>query len=335
MSGIKEEEYTFLVGKSGITCFNGDTRIGIIPRDSVNKYHAILAAIKTGDYKKASTYFISDKHKKAKSQLKLPKGFTLSEKNRTLSYNKHVWPHMYELSHAVEGNTNWNKYFPKFLKKLTKLRRRDRDMLTDFLNKNHELLSFDKEGNLLLWKRVKDDLTSFHLDENGNPIENKIGCVTRMPREKVTHDPKEACAPGLHVCALKYLDYFHPESGCLLLCKVNPRDVVSVPEDSKQTKLRVCEYTPVLSLDSGELAVALQKTISLKKLGDDYIKDLFDLLGQNNRVSIYTMAEKLGMGRSTALNVAINLSKFAGMRLEVPAEWDGKSFAGVKLIKEY
>ena len=335
MSGIKEDEYTFLVGKSGITCFNGDTRIGIVSRDCVNKYHAALTAIKMGEYKKASTYFISDKPKKEKSQLKLPKGFTLSEKNRTLSYNRHVWPHMYELSHAVEGNTNWNKYFPKFLKKMAQLRRRDRDMLTEFLNKNHELLSFDKEGNLLLWKRVNPDLTSIHLDENGNSVPNKIGRATKMPREKVTHDPKEACAPGLHVCALEYLNYFYAENGNLLLCKVNPKDVVSVPEDYEQTKLRVCEYTPVLSLDSGELAVALQKTISLKKLGDDYIKDLFDLLGQSKKASVYKMAKKLGMGRAAALKLAITLSKFAGMRLEVPDEWDGESFAGVKLVKEY
>ena len=99
--------------------------------------------------------------------------------------------------------------------------------------------------------------------------------------------------------------------------------------------MRVCEYTPVLSLDSGELAVALQKTISLKKLGDDYIKDLFDLLGQSKKASVYKMAKKLGMGRAAALKLGITLSKFAGMRLEVPDGWDGESFAGVKLVKEY
>ena len=47
------------------------------------------------------------------------------------------------------------------------------------------------------------------------------------------------------------------------------------------------------------------------------------------------MAKKLGMGRAAALKLGITLSKFAGMRLEVPDGWDGESFAGVKLVKEY
>ena len=47
------------------------------------------------------------------------------------------------------------------------------------------------------------------------------------------------------------------------------------------------------------------------------------------------MAKKLGIRRAAALKLAITLSNVAGMRLEVPDGWDGESFAGVKLVKEY
>jgi hypothetical protein len=66
------------------------------------------------------------------------------------------------------------------------------------------------------------------------------------------------CSNGLHVGALDYVvGYGHfkkgeplPEGGNrLLLVKVNPKDVVSVPKYDGHTKMRVCEYTVVSEIN--------------------------------------------------------------------------------------
>lgn len=62
------------------------------------------------------------------------------------------------------------------------------------------------------------------------------------------------CGHGLHVGAFDYaksyggIDLDDDEGGNgnkLMICKVNPRDVVSVPTDSRFQKLRCCRYEVV------------------------------------------------------------------------------------------
>lgn len=71
-------------------------------------------------------------------------------------------------------------------------------------------------------------------------IPNRVGSVISMPRSAVQFDPKVGCAQGLHVGTRDYAVQWAP---ILLLVKVNPRDVVSVPYECESQKMRVCEYT--------------------------------------------------------------------------------------------
>jgi hypothetical protein len=71
-------------------------------------------------------------------------------------------------------------------------------------------------------------------------IPNYIGAVVEMPRDKVTFDPDQGCSHGLHVGTYDYANGF--SRGGLLEVHVNPRDVVSVPNDSSHQKMRVCRY---------------------------------------------------------------------------------------------
>lgn len=70
-------------------------------------------------------------------------------------------------------------------------------------------------------------------------IYQKVGDVVTMPRSDVTDNPAESCSYGLHVGTRGYAESFSGDT--VLLVYVNPKDVVSVPNDDA-TKMRVCEY---------------------------------------------------------------------------------------------
>lgn len=78
-------------------------------------------------------------------------------------------------------------------------------------------------------------------------VPNYIGAVVEMPRDKVDANGAVECSVGLHVGTFGYAKGFYSGSeGTLLLVKVNPRDVVSVP-DYDFNKLRACKYTVIAS----------------------------------------------------------------------------------------
>lgn len=72
------------------------------------------------------------------------------------------------------------------------------------------------------------------------PVPNPIGAVVEFPRSEVDSNPGASCSRGLHVGDFSYASGW--ARGVLLLAKVNPRDVVSVPSDSSAAKVRVSRY---------------------------------------------------------------------------------------------
>ena len=62
-----------------------------------------------------------------------------------------------------------------------------------------------------------------------------------MPRGDVEHDPGVGCHVGLHAGTWDYASSF--AQGAVLTVEINPRDVVSVPTDCQDQKMRVCRYT--------------------------------------------------------------------------------------------
>lgn len=79
-------------------------------------------------------------------------------------------------------------------------------------------------------------------------IPQSIGSLIEMAREDVTFDPGQHCSRGLHVGTWSYARSW---GTVRLLVKVNPADVVSVPNDSSSQKLRTCAYE-VLSETTSE-----------------------------------------------------------------------------------
>ena len=117
---------------------------------------------------------------------------------------------------------------------------RAREQTLDFVVINKMPIAPD--GRFLAYKRVSKD----YLDTYSNKISNKVGEVVQMNRRDVDDDPNRTCSSGLHVCSQEYLKSFWGEH--LMAVAVNPEDVVAVPTDYNNSKMRVCKYEVVQEL---------------------------------------------------------------------------------------
>jgi hypothetical protein len=113
--------------------------------------------------------------------------------------------------------------------------------LYDFLE--HEHLPITEDGHFLAYKAVRND----YKDKYRGVFDNSVGQVVKMQRAKVDDDRARGCSDGLHAGALNYVaGYGSVESGDrIVIVKINPRDVVSVPSDCNCEKLRTCRYEVV------------------------------------------------------------------------------------------
>lgn len=106
----------------------------------------------------------------------------------------------------------------------------------------------DQDGCILAYKAVNNNWKDCHT----NTIDNSVGTVHEMARNKISDDAAQACHYGFHVGALGYAESFGPSDRRMIICKVDPMDVVCVPNDSSQQKMRVCKYE-VIGVHSGRL----------------------------------------------------------------------------------
>jgi len=115
--------------------------------------------------------------------------------------------------------------------------------LFGFLEANRHPLTED--GCFIGYKGVNSDWTDCHTGE----IDNSIGATVHMDRSLVNEDPKQTCSRGLHIGNHEAAKRYWGGTGHLLVVKVNPRDVVAVPYDYHEAKMRVCEYTVLQETD--------------------------------------------------------------------------------------
>lgn len=117
-----------------------------------------------------------------------------------------------------------------------------RDALFDFLDQGHFPLTDD--GCFLAYKGVTtaelNGKTTL-VDHHTRTFDMTPGQVLEMPRENVDNNRNQACGAGFHVGTKEHARGF---GNTMLVIKVNPRDVVSVPLHDK-TKLRCCRYESI------------------------------------------------------------------------------------------
>lgn len=111
------------------------------------------------------------------------------------------------------------------------------DELYGFLENNNLPLTAD--GHFVAYKKVRDDYSDIY----SGKFDNSVGQVCEMPRNEVDEDKDRTCSDGLHFCSIEYLPCFGRCAGNrVVLVKINPRDVVSIPSDYNNAKGRACRY---------------------------------------------------------------------------------------------
>jgi len=106
----------------------------------------------------------------------------------------------------------------------------------DFLE--HQDLVITEDGYVLAYKSVRPD----YMDWYTGTINNKPGEKPKMTRNNVDDNRNRHCSSGLHVGAIGYVTSYGHSDKKIVVCKVHPKDVVSVPNDCSCQKCRVCEY---------------------------------------------------------------------------------------------
>ncbi|MFW6247132.1 MAG: hypothetical protein ACOC22_03120 [bacterium] len=80
-------------------------------------------------------------------------------------------------------------------------------------------------------------------DMHSRTMKIELGKPVKMERGLCDSDPEIDCSSGLHVGATKYVESFAGKDSKILVCYVNPANVVAVPKYD-HSKMRVSEYFP-------------------------------------------------------------------------------------------
>ena len=154
--------------------------------------------------------------------------------------------------------------------------------LYGFLEKN--TLPITSDGCFLAYKKVRQDYFDVHsgtvlnkpaaylTDEDTAALEEAAGknnevtvtvedgvTVVSMERNLVDDDQNRTCSTGLHFCSQDYLNNFGGER--IVILKINPRDVVSIPNDYNDSKGRCARYEIVDEIDKDKADEAFAKSV--------------------------------------------------------------------------
>ena len=115
--------------------------------------------------------------------------------------------------------------------------------LFDFMQHKH--LPITDDGHFLAYKAVKENFKDIY----SGSLDNSVGETVSVDRSSVDSNRNRGCSHGLHVGSIDYVTSYggidlddKGGDNQIVICKVNPRDVVSVPQCSQFQKLRCCQY---------------------------------------------------------------------------------------------
>lgn len=133
-------------------------------------------------------------------------------------------------------------------------------------------LPITSDGHFLAWKMVRNDYTDIY----SGRFDNSIGATPSMPRNEVDEDSDRTCSRGLHVCSKEYLGNYGYSSNSdrVMVVKVDPADVVAVPRDYNNSKMRTSGYEVI-----GEVSwedVGLERFTDWERFTEDDLLDCDD-----------------------------------------------------------
>ena len=160
------------------------------------------------------------------------------------------------------GDTNWPGYVAFLENVKANPSKSGRKGLFAWLERENLVITDD--GHFIGYKSVdsngqshnsgREDVTvtleDGTVETHKGKIPYPVGAVVEMARSLVDPDRDTACSVGLHVGTHNYATSFFGSSGKVLTVKVNPADVVAVPADHGDQKIRTHRLT-VLEINEG------------------------------------------------------------------------------------
>jgi hypothetical protein len=137
-------------------------------------------------------------------------------------------------------------------------------------------ITLTSDGCFLAYKGVTSD---FYSISNGSlvPVKgtakegkifNGVGEYIEVDRGNVDDNCNNTCSYGLHVGSYSYASGFAGSTGKIVLVKVNPKDIVSIPTDCGAQKCRACAYEVVDVVENNNPVQS-----SLSDIYDDVMED--------------------------------------------------------------
>ena len=103
-------------------------------------------------------------------------------------------------------------------------------------------LPITADGHFLAYKRIREDYKDVH----SGKFDNSVGKVLEMPRNQVDDDSSRTCSYGFHACSYDYLKHFSGKR--IVVVNINPADVIVIPQDYNNSKMRICRYEVVAEI---------------------------------------------------------------------------------------
>lgn len=250
----KEVAY-IITGDSIVMTMGNDTEI---VDSSHQNYKAIQAAIVTGDYKAAYELMNISKAITA-----FTKG-AITVKGGELHYGElRLKSTLVDriLGMMAEGDEGFKRLVAFLERLLNNPSPRSVEELWGFVS--HLDVEIDDEGYLIGWKNVKSRNGRL-VDCHTGKVPNDVGNIVEMPRFMVNDNKDETCSQGLHVAAWGYLSHFSGD--VTLKVRVDPADVVSIPTDYNDQKMRAAKYEVIDTVGSDRKHRDYNRATDVKRL---------------------------------------------------------------------
>jgi hypothetical protein len=148
----------------------------------------------------------------------------------------------------------------------------------DLEEKGVELVGNLNDLQMNLDSLIDEGEGSVFTDLHTHKMKIRLGVPVKFERNECDADPRVSCSNGLHVGATSYVERFANTDSVVLVCLVNPMNVMAVPMYDT-SKMRVCEYYPfaLATFEDRKIDIIEQKYFEYDYISHEE-KDLNEIL---------------------------------------------------------
>lgn len=221
----------FILKTNSVALFPAGQAPLLLDSDHVN-FTAVVEALKAGDFDKAVEYA------SVKTFIKSVSGGKVSVSEQGVTYKgepltNYLTDKMMQFFKEGLPVEHYCNFLSNLMANPSMTARNELYLFLEAAN-----LPITEDGCFLAYKAVRSDFKDIH----SGKFDNSPGAHLSMPRSEVDDNRNVTCSYGFHAAAYQYARNFMQSGGKMVAVKINPADVVSVPSDYNNQKLRCSQY---------------------------------------------------------------------------------------------